>query len=146
MAYTFYHNPDGYNVHKDSGSNESEVLDDIDDIDELDTLIQEWRDAAEAAAEAAKAAKAVAEANAAGEEDKAAAAAAAAEASEKEEEKKADYYEKYNELASKYATGEEISIQYKNLSERALMRPINISFGITLLLYYIYDLAFNKNS
>ena len=125
MAYTFYHNPDGYNVHKDSGSNELEVLDDIDDIDELDTLIQDWRDAAEAAA-------------AAGEEDKAAAAAAS--------EKEADYYEKYNELASKYATGEEISIQYKNLSERALMRPINISFGITLLLYYIYDLAFNKNS
>ncbi|MAP67207.1 MAG: hypothetical protein CMF80_05850 [Candidatus Marinimicrobia bacterium] len=100
MAYTFYHNPDGYNVHKDSGSNELEVL---------DTRMQNWQNNATVDA-------------------------------------KADYYEKYNELASKYATGEEISIQYKNLSERALMRPINISFGITLLLYYIYDLAFNKNS
>ena len=108
MAYTFYHNPDGYNVHKDSGSNE---------LEDLDDLMQYWQNNATVDAK-----------------------------SDATVDAKADYYEKYNELASKYATGEEISIQYKNLSERALMRPINISFGITLLLYYIYDLAFNKNS
>ena len=56
---------------------------------------------------------------------------------------KNEYEKEYNELFSKYETGKQISNEYKNLSERALMRPINISFGITLLLYYIYDLTFN---
>ena len=53
------------------------------------------------------------------------------------------YEKEYNKLFSKYETSKQISNEYKNLSERALMRPINISFGITLLLYYIYDLTFN---
>ena len=58
-------------------------------------------------------------------------------------EDKNEYEKEYNKLFSKYETSKQISNEYKNLSERALMRPINISFGITLLLYYIYDLTFN---
>lgn len=53
----------------------------------------------------------------------------------------ADYFEKYNKYTSKLEGSNELSGQYKELNDKALMRPINISFGIMILLALISDLT-----
>ena len=53
----------------------------------------------------------------------------------------ADYFEKYNKYTSKLEGSNELANQYKELNDKALMRPINISFGIMILLALISDLT-----
>ncbi len=52
-----------------------------------------------------------------------------------------DYFKKYQDLNSKLEGSNELSGQYKELNDKALMRPINISFGIMILLVLISDLT-----
>ena len=51
------------------------------------------------------------------------------------------YFEKYHQYNSKLEGSNELSNQYKELNDKALMRPINISFGIMILLVLISDLT-----
>lgn len=53
----------------------------------------------------------------------------------------ADYFSKYHNYNSKLEGSNELSGQYKELNDKALMRPINISFGIMILLALISDLT-----
>tara|TARA_A100001015_G_scaffold101779_1_gene113053 strand:- start:4836 stop:5177 length:342 start_codon:yes stop_codon:yes gene_type:complete len=53
----------------------------------------------------------------------------------------ANYFEKYHQYNSKLEGSNELSNQYKELNDKALMRPINISFGIMILLVLISDLT-----
>ena len=53
----------------------------------------------------------------------------------------ANYFEKYNKYTSKLEGSNELANQYKELNDKALMRPINISFGIMILLALISDLT-----
>ena len=55
--------------------------------------------------------------------------------------KQTDYFEKYHDYNSKLEGSNELSGQYKELNDKALMRPINISFGIMILLALISDLT-----
>jgi len=50
------------------------------------------------------------------------------------------YLTTFLDVKSKLEGSNEISNQYKDLNEKALRRPINISFGIMLLLTFIYEL------
>lgn len=53
----------------------------------------------------------------------------------------ANYFVKYHQYNSKLEGSNELSNQYKELNDKALMRPINISFGIMILLVLISDLT-----
>ena len=53
----------------------------------------------------------------------------------------ANYLKKYHQYNSKLEGSNELSNQYKELNDKALMRPINISFGIMILLVLISDLT-----
>tara|TARA_B100000927_G_C16133435_1_gene336225 strand:- start:81 stop:410 length:330 start_codon:yes stop_codon:yes gene_type:complete len=55
--------------------------------------------------------------------------------------KQTDYFKKYHDYNSKLEGSNELSGQYKELNDKALMRPINISFGIMILLALISDLT-----
>jgi hypothetical protein len=57
------------------------------------------------------------------------------------ESKQANYFKKYHDYTSKLEGSNELSGQYKELNDKALMRPINISFGIMILLALISDLT-----
>ena len=53
----------------------------------------------------------------------------------------AKYFEEYHQYNSKLEGSNELSNQYKELNDKAVMRPINISFGIMILLVLISDLT-----